>query len=114
MHCGISHVQTAARNTLYQEETGDGLCHSFISDGMADCTVEMHCMTGYDAISGFCGNGKQSAYDQVVKSQMAQWLLSNSSDSLNLKWEVLDKVFHFTHHVINGDEKSSTMAEGCV
>ena len=53
MHGGSSHVKTASWNTLYQGETGDGLCCSLISDGMADWTVEMHCMTGYDAISGF-------------------------------------------------------------
>ena len=45
------------------------------SDGMAECIVEMHCMTGYDAISGFYGKCKQSVYDQVVKSPVAQWLL---------------------------------------
>ena len=30
----------------------------------ADCIVQLHCMTGYDANSGLYGKGKKSVYDE--------------------------------------------------
>jgi hypothetical protein len=38
------------------------LCHSLATDEMAHCIVQLHCMTGCDANSGFYGKGKKSVY----------------------------------------------------
>ena len=43
-----------------------------VTKEMADCIVQMHCMTGWDANSGFFSKGKKSVYDQVAKSPVAQ------------------------------------------
>ena len=43
-----------------------------VTKEMADCIVQMHCMTGCDANSGFYSKGKKSVYDQVAKSPVAQ------------------------------------------
>ena len=47
-------------------------CRGMVTEEMADCIVQMHCMTGCDANSGFYGKGKKSVYDQVTKSPVAQ------------------------------------------
>ena len=54
---------------------------------MAGCIVQLHCMTGCDANSGFYGKGKKLVFDQMVKNHVAR------------------------RHVIYGDNKSSTIAE---
>lgn len=87
------------------------LCRELVTDEMANCIVQLHCMTGCDANSGFYGKGKKSVYDRVAKSPVAQQQLSRCGDSLDLEEEVLEKLFQFTRHVIYGDKKSSTMAE---
>ena len=80
---------------------------------MVDCIVQLHCITGYDANSGFYGKSKSSVYDKVAKSPMARRQLSRCGDSLDLEEEVVEELFEFTRHVIYGDKKSSTMAEAC-
>ena len=89
------------------------LCRELVTDEMADCIVQLHCMTGCDANSGFYGKGKKSVYDRVAKSPVAQQQLSRCGDSLDLEEEeeVLEELFQFTRHVICGNKKSSTMAE---
>ena len=72
---------------------------------MADCIVQLHCMTGCGANTGFYGESKNSVYDQVAKSPVARRQLSRCGESLNLEEEVVEQ---FTRHVYN---KSSTMAE---
>ena len=47
-------------------------CRGLVTEEMADCIVQMHCMTGCDANSGFYGKGKKSVYDRVTKSPVAQ------------------------------------------
>ena len=87
------------------------VCSDLVTDEMADCIVQLHCMTGCDANFGFYGKGKKSVYDQVAKSPVARQQLSQCGDSLELEEEVLQELFKFTRHVIYGDHKSSTMAE---
>ena len=82
-----------------------------LADQMADCIVQLHCMTGCDANSGFYGKGKKSVYDQVAKNPEARWQLSWCGKSLDLEEEVVKQLFEFTRHVIYGHNKSSTMAE---
>ena len=86
-------------------------CQSLATNEMADCIVQLHCMTGCDANSGFYGKGKKSIYDRVVKSSLAKRQLSRCGDSLDIEEEVIEELFQFTRHVIYGDRKSTTMAE---
>jgi len=46
-------------------------CRGLLDNKMADCIVQLHCMTGCDANSGFYGNGKKVVFDQVAKSPVA-------------------------------------------
>ena len=87
------------------------VCSDLVTDEMADCIVQLHCMTGCDANSGFYGKGKKSVYDRVAQKPVARQQLSQCGDSLDLEEEVLQELFKFTRHVIYGDRKSSTMAE---
>ncbi|KAK1877064.1 U3 small nucleolar RNA-associated protein 10 [Dissostichus eleginoides] len=86
-------------------------CCDMTTDMMADCIVQLHCMTGCDANSGFYGKGKKSVYDQVAKSPVARQQLSRCGDNLALTEEVLEQLFAFTRSIIYGDNKSKTMAE---
>ena len=87
------------------------LCRGLVSEEMADCIVQLHCITGCDANSSFYGKGKSSVYDKVMKSPVAQQQLLQCGDSLDLKEEMVEELFKFARHVIYGDMKSSTMAE---
>ncbi|KAJ8349632.1 hypothetical protein SKAU_G00247620 [Synaphobranchus kaupii] len=93
------------------------LCRSLVTEEMADCIVQLHCITGCDANSGFYGKGKSSVYDKVAKSPVAQQQHLQCGDSLDPEEEVVEELFEFTRHVlllrhvIYGDKKSSTMAE---
>ena len=89
------------------------LCRGLVYEEMADCIVQLHCITGCDANSSFYGKGKSSVYDKVMKSPVAQRQLLQCRDSLDLKEEMVEELFKFTRHVIYGDMKSSTMAEAC-
>ena len=51
-------------------------CRGLLADEMAGCIVQLHCMTGCDANSGFYGKGKTLVYDQVVKNPVARRHLS--------------------------------------
>ena len=57
------------------------VCSDLVTDEMADCIVQLHCMTGCDANFGFYGKGKKSVYDQVAKSTVAQLHTTCSSNS---------------------------------
>ncbi|KAL8605116.1 hypothetical protein ACOMHN_018917 [Nucella lapillus] len=59
-------------------------CRGLVTDEMADCIVQLHCMTGCDANSGFFGKGKNSVYDRVAKSPSAQQQLLQCGNSLDL------------------------------
>ena len=48
------------------------LCCGLVTEEMADCIVQLHCITGCDATSGLYGKGKSSLYDKVAKSPIAQ------------------------------------------
>ena len=87
------------------------LYRGLVTDEMADCIVQLHCMTGCDANSSFYSKGKKSVYDRVANSPVARQQLSRCGDTINLEEEVLQELFHFTRHVIYGDKKSSTVAE---
>src|SRR4029434_809389 len=78
------------------------VCSDLVTDEMADCIVQLHCMTGCDANSGFYGKVKKSVFDQVAKSPVARQQLSQCGDSLDLEEEVLQELFKFTRHVIVG------------
>ena len=87
------------------------LCHGLVTEEMADCIEQLHCVTGCDANSAFYGKSKSSVYDMVAKNAVAPQLLSKYGDSLDLEEEVVEKLFKFTRHEIYGDKKSTTMAE---
>ena len=70
---------------------------------MACCIVQLHCMTGCDANSGFYGKVKKLVFDQVAKSPVARRQLSWCGESLDLEEEVVEQ---FTRHVIYGSNKS--------
>ena len=72
--------------------------------------MQLHCMTGCDANSGFYGKVKKLVYDQVAKNPVARRQLSWCGESLDLEEEEVEQLFEFTRHVIYGD-KSSTIAE---
>ena len=76
--------------------------------------MQLHCMTGCDANSGFYGQGKKLVYDQVAKNHVARRQLSWCGEGLDLEEEdeeEVEQLFEFTRHVIYGDNKSSTTAE---
>eukprot|EP00745_Piridium_sociabile_P040935 TRINITY_DN7979_c0_g1_i3.p1 TRINITY_DN7979_c0_g1~~TRINITY_DN7979_c0_g1_i3.p1 ORF type:complete len:449 (-),score=103.89 TRINITY_DN7979_c0_g1_i3:362-1708(-) len=89
-------------------------CRGLVADEMAGCIVQLHCMTGCDANSGFFGKGKKSVYDRVVKSPVSRQQLLRCGDSLHLEEEVLEDLFQFTRHAVYGDKKSGTMADARV
>ena len=72
---------------MYQEKGKEGIisCLGLVNDEMAGCLIQLHCMTGCDANSGFYGKGKKSVYDQVAKSPEAKQQLSRCGDCLDLK-----------------------------
>ena len=86
-------------------------CRGLVTDDMADCIVQLHCMTGCDPNSGFYGKGKKSLYDQVATSPVARRQLSRCGDCLDLEEETVEQLFEFTSQIIYGDNKNSTMAE---
>ena len=91
-------------------------CRGLLADEMAGCIVQLHCMTGCDANSGFYGKGKKLVYDQVAKKHVARRQLSWGGEGLDLEEEEeeeeeVEQLFEFTRHVIYGDNKSSTTAE---
>ena len=63
---------------------------------MADCIVQLHCITGCDANSGLYGKAKSSLYDKVAKSPIAQQQLSQCGECLDLEEEVVEELFKFT------------------
>ena len=68
-------------------------------------------MTGCDANSGFCGNGRKSVYEQVAKNRVTRLQLSRCGDSLDIEEEVVEELVEYTLYVIYGDNTSSTMVE---
>ena len=87
------------------------LCRGLVTEEMAECIVQLHCITGCDANSGFYGRGKSSVYDKVAKSPVARQQLLRCGNSLDLKEEVFEDLCKFTRCIIYGDTKSSNMAE---
>ena len=83
------------------------LCRGLVSEEMADCIVQLHCITGCDANYRFYGKGKSSVYDKVMKSPVAQRQLLQCGYSLDIEEEMVEELFKFTRH---GDMKSRTMA----
>ena len=70
---------------------------------MADCVVQLHCMTGCDAA--------QACTAKVRSRRITcdRWLISRCRESLGPEEEVVDQLFEFIRHVIYGDNKSSFM-----
>ena len=60
-------------------------CRGLVPDEMADCIVQLHCLTGCDANSGFYGKGKKAVYDHVAKSPAARRQLSRCGDRLDIE-----------------------------
>ena len=75
---------------------------------MADCIVQLHCITGCDANSGLYGKGKSSLYDKVAKSPIAHQQLSRCRERFDFEEEV-EELFKFTRQLLYGDKKSSTI-----
>ena len=48
------------------------LCHGLVTEEMADCIVQLHCITDCDVNSSFYGKGKSLVYNKVAKSAVAQ------------------------------------------
>ena len=71
-------------------------CRGLLADEMAGCIVQLHCMAGCDANSGFYGNGKKMVFDQVAKSPVARRQLSWCAESLGLEEQVVEQLFEFT------------------
>ena len=68
-------------------------CCSLVSDEMRNCIIQLHCMTGCDANSGFYSKGKLSIFEQFAKSPHARQQLSRCANSLELDDEVLEGLF---------------------
>ena len=51
-------------------------CKDMVTDEITDCVVQLHCMTGCNANSGFYGKGKMSLYVKVAKSHIERQQLS--------------------------------------
>ena len=61
--------------------------------------VQLHCVIGCDANSGFYGKGTSSVYDKGSKEP------TRCGDSLDVMYKILEDLFKFTRHVIYGDTK---------
>ena len=85
-------------------------CCSLVSDEMRNCIIQLHCMTGCDANSGFYGKGKLSIFWAVAKSPHARRQLSQCGNSLELDDEVLEGLFQLTQEVIY-DKMTSNMTD---
>ncbi len=96
---------------LIKRKEGLVCCCDLVTDEMADCIVQLHCMTGCDANSGFYGKGKMSLYAKVAKSHVARRQLMRCGDDLAMNEEVIEELFQFTRDVVYGDKKSTSMAE---
>ena len=72
------------------------LFRGLVAKEMAECIVQLHCVTGCDAKSGFYGKGKSLVYNKVAKSAVAGQLFTKSGDSLDLEKEVVQDLFKFT------------------
>ncbi|KAG1680240.1 hypothetical protein GQR58_012475 [Nymphon striatum] len=64
------------------------ICSDLVTDEMARCIAQLHCMTGCDANSSFYGKGKKSVNDQMMKSPVAQRQLSRCGDNLDIDEKV--------------------------
>jgi len=72
-------------------------CRGLLADEMAGCIVQLHCMAGCDANSGFYGKGKKLVFDQVAKNHVARRQLSWCGESLDLEEEEeIEQLFEFT------------------
>ena len=91
------------------------LCRSLVSEDMARCIVQFHYITDCDANSSFYGKGKSDSivYDKAARSVAAQYTLLKCGNSLDINEDIIDKLLKFTRNVINGGNKSSSMAEVC-
>ena len=61
----ISHKFPGSLCIKRKQEIAD--CRSLVSDEMRNCIIQLHCMTGCDANSGFYGKGKLTVFEQVEK-----------------------------------------------
>ena len=86
-------------------------CRGLVTDEMTDCIVQLHCMTGCDANSGFYGKGKMSLYVKMANSPVARRQLSRCGDDLAMEEDVVEELFRFTRDVVYFDKKSTSMAE---
>ena len=72
------------------------ICRGLLADEMAGCIVQLHCMTGRVANSGFYGKGKKLVYDQMAKNAMARRQLWWCGESLDLEEVEVEQLFEFT------------------
>jgi len=82
------------------------LCHSLVSEDMAKCIIQLHYITGCDTNSSFYGKGKSSAQECCCTANTVE-----CGNSLDVGEDIIDELIKFTHNVIYGDNKSSSMAE---
>ena len=90
---GSGHLAATARYVCIKRKQETIFCRGLAADDMADCIVQLPCMTGCDANSDFSGKGKKSVYDQVAKSPVALRQLSRCEESLDLEEEVVEQLF---------------------
>jgi len=58
--------QQVSGKLCIKRKAGMVSCKDMVTDEMADCIIQLHCMTGCDANSGFYGKGKMSLYAKVA------------------------------------------------
>ena len=60
VYVAAAHISGQVPGMLYiQKNKKTVSCRDLVSDEMADCVMQLHCMTGCDANSGFDGKSKK-------------------------------------------------------
>ena len=66
-------------------------------------------MTGCDANSAFCGHGKKSLYDKMMKTPEARTFLTKCGENLLLNETVMDDLKSYVIRYIYGDLKNASL-----
>ena len=63
--CSVLSRSRCPECSVFRKNKKTVSCRDLVTDDMADCIVQLRCMTGCDANSGFYGKGKKTQYDRV-------------------------------------------------